>query len=101
MATKQYEVQPLFAEPVFRLDVSDAISAEQVEYVKNLKMVRNQVNLISENLYIFNDPIMSSIKEAVQGAIDVFADEIMGISQTLYITPVSYTHLTLPTIYSV
>lgn len=86
MVTKQYDVQPLFAEPIFRLDISDAISAEQVEYVKNLKMIRNLVNLISENLYIFNEPIMTSIKEAVQGAINVFADEVMGIPQELYIT---------------
>lgn len=86
MTEKKYEVQPLFAEPIFRLDISEFISTEQIEYVKSLKMVRNQVNLISENLYLFNEPIMSSVKSAVQDAVNVFADEIMGISQKLYIT---------------
>lgn len=86
MTEKKYEVQPLFAEPVFRQDVSEFISVEQIEYVKNLKMVRNQVNLISENLYLFNEPIMSSVKDAVQEAVNVFAYDIMGISQELYIT---------------
>ncbi len=86
MNTKKYDVQPLFAEPVFRLDVSESISAEQIEYVKNLKMIRNQVNLISENLYLFDEPIMASVKEAVQEAITMFAEEVMGISQELYIT---------------
>ena len=65
MAIENYEVQALFAEPIFRADVGHAISAEQVEFIKNQKMVTNQVNLISENLYLFEEPEMLSIKEAI------------------------------------
>ncbi len=86
MASVQYEVQPLFAEPIFRADISSAISNDQVEYIKNLKMVRNRTNLISEDLYIFEDPKLKSIKDAVQEVLDVYATDIMGITQKLYVT---------------
>ncbi len=86
MSATDYEVQALFAEAIFRADIGHAISGEQVEYIKNQKMVRNQVNLISENLYLFDEPEMASIREAIQGALDLYAREVMGITQQLYVT---------------
>jgi uncharacterized protein (TIGR02466 family) len=86
MAIAKYDVQPLFAEPYFRTNIGHAISEEQVRFIKNLKMSQNKVNLISENLYIFEEPKLKSIKEAVQEALDVYAKEVMGISQKLYVT---------------
>ena len=86
MAIANYEIQALFAEPIFRADVSHAISPEQVEFIKNVKMVKNQVNLISENLYLFNEPELKSIAEAVQEVLDIYAREVMGVPQRLYVT---------------
>ena len=86
MTSIDYEVQPLFAEPFLRADIGNAITNEQVEFIKNLKMVHNQQNLISENLYIFEEPELASIKEAVQEVLDIFAKEVMGIPQKLYVT---------------
>lgn len=86
MAALQYDVQPLFAEPVFRADIGHAISDEQREYIKGLKMVQNRTNLISEDLYIFKHPELASINDAVHEALAVYAREVMGISQTLYVT---------------
>ncbi len=43
-------------------------------------------NLISENLYIFEEPELKSIKDAVQEVLDVYAREVMGIPQQLYVT---------------
>ena len=86
MTIKDYEVQALFAEPCFRADIGHAISDEQIEYIKNLKMVKNRSNLISENLYIFDDPVLKSIQEAVQEALDLYATKVMGIGQKLYVT---------------
>lgn len=86
MAIENYEIQPLFAEPYFRANLGHAISEEQVSYIQNLKMVRNQNNLISENLYIFEEPELESIKDAVQEALDIYASEVMGITQKLYVT---------------
>lgn len=86
MAISNYEVQPLFAEPFMRADIGHAISEEQVAFIKNLKMVRNRDNLISEDLYIFEAPELASIKEAVQEALDIYADKVMGLNQRLYIT---------------
>jgi uncharacterized protein (TIGR02466 family) len=44
------------------------------------------VNLISENLYIFREPELRGISEAVQEALDLYASEVMGIKQKLYVT---------------
>lgn len=86
MTSIKYEVQPLFAEPYLRADISHAISDEQVSFIKKLKMNKNQVNLISENLYLFEEPQMKSIKKAVQEVLDTYAREVMGIAQRLYVT---------------
>lgn len=86
MTISKYETQALFAEAIFRADIGHAISEEQIEYIKGLKMVRNQVNLISENLYLFEEPEMKSIKDAIQEVLDLYASEVMGISQQLYVT---------------
>ncbi len=86
MAIEQYDIQPLFATPYFRASVGHAITSEQVSFIKNLKMKRNKQNLISENLYIFEEPELKSIKDAVQEALDIYAEKVMGISQKLYVT---------------
>ena len=86
MAISNYKVEPLFAEPYFRADISHAISEEQRDFIKNLKMIVNRTNLISENLYIFDEPELESIKTAVQEALDIYATEVMGITQTLFVT---------------
>ena len=86
MATASFDVQPLFAEPYFRADISDAISESQVQFIKNLEMIPNKTNLISENLYIFEAPELKSIKDAVHQALDAYAKNVMGISQQIYVT---------------
>ncbi|XOV77392.1 MAG: TIGR02466 family protein [Aestuariibacter sp.] len=83
---QNYDVQPLFAIPYFRTNFKNLISAEQVAFIKNLKMVQNQQNLISENLYIFEEPELKGIKDAVQEALNIYAKEVMGIEQQLYVT---------------
>ena len=86
MTKVDYEVQPLFAEPLFRGSIAHALNANQVDYLKNLKMVQNQSNLISENLYIFEEPELKSLKDAVHETLAIYARDVMGISQTLYVT---------------
>lgn len=44
MAISKHEVQQLFVEPYFKANIGHAISDNQIEYVKNLKMVENQTN---------------------------------------------------------
>lgn len=86
MAIKDYGVQPLFAEPLFRADIGHAITPDQVEFIKNLKMINNKTNFISENLYIFEEKALKGIAKGVQDALDLYAKEVMGISQKLYVT---------------
>lgn len=86
MPATDYEVRPLFAEPYFRTSIGEAISEDQIAFIKSLKMVKNQTNLISENLYIFEEPELKRIKEAVHQALNLFAREVMGIPQELYVT---------------
>lgn len=86
MAINDYEVRALFAEPYLRANISSAISDSQVDTIKRLKMSQNQTNLISEDLYIFENPRLKSIKEAVHEVMQIYAREVMGISQELYVT---------------
>ena len=86
MTEINYEVQPLFAEPFARFDIGNAITREQIEFIQNLKMVDNHQNLISENLYIFEEPELAGIKKAVHEALDIYAKEVMGIPQEIYVT---------------
>lgn len=86
MATREYAVKPLFAEPCFVTSIADAITPDQVAFLRGLKMRQNQVNLISENLYIFEEPALRGIAQAVQETLDVYAREVMGIRQQLYVT---------------
>ena len=84
--TITHEVHALFAEPYFRANISGVISTQQIEFIKSLKMVNNMENLISENLYIFEEPELKSIKDAVQEVLDIYAREVLCIPQQLYVT---------------
>jgi uncharacterized protein (TIGR02466 family) len=87
MPVTSYEARPLFAEPLFRANIAGSISPSQIAFIQKLKMVNNMENLISENLYIFEEPELKSIKDAVQETLDIYAREVMGISQQqLYVT---------------
>jgi uncharacterized protein (TIGR02466 family) len=81
-----HEVYPLFVEPYFRANIAGSISAEQIKFIQNLKMVNNMKNLISENLYIFEEPELKSIKDAVQEVLDIYAREVLCIPQKIYVT---------------
>lgn len=86
MAVVSHEVQTLFAEPYFRANIAGAITPKQIEFIKGLKMVNDVENLISENLYIFEEPELKSIKDAVQEVLDIYARDVMCIPQRLYVT---------------
>lgn len=86
MASLAFDVQPLFAVPIFRTQVGHAISPEQENTIRNLPMRQNPQNLISEELYLFERPEMASIKAVVQQALDIYATDVMGIEQQLYVT---------------
>lgn len=83
---RTYDVKPLFAEPYFRMNIADAITPKQQDIIRKLPMITNQVNRISEELYLFDRPEMKSIKKAVHESLDVYAREVMGISQRLEVT---------------
>ena len=86
MTQAKLDVQALFATPLARIDLRDAITQAQVEYVQSLKMVQNQQNLISEDLYIFNHPQLSGFSQAIAAALSQYASEVMGINQDLVVT---------------
>src|SRR3954471_18116362 len=86
MPVVSHEVVPLFIEPFFRANIAGSITPSQIAYIQKLKMVNNMENLISENLYIFEEPELKSIKDAVQEVLDIYARDVMCISQRLYVT---------------
>lgn len=86
MPIVSHEVYPLFVEPYFRANIAGSITPDQIEFISNLKMVNNPENMISENLYIFEEPQLKSVKDAVQEVLDIYARDVMCITQRLYVT---------------
>ena len=86
MSSTAHQVVALFAEPLFKTNIAAAISPQQISFIKNMKMRDNIENLISENKYIFEEPQLKSIKDAVQEVLDIYADQVMCIHQRLYVT---------------
>ncbi|MGE5952166.1 MAG: TIGR02466 family protein [Qipengyuania vulgaris] len=85
-AARDFTVKPLFAEPYFVMNIADAIAPKQVEFIKSIEMIENQMNSISKELYLFDRPELRSIKKAVGEALEVYAREVMGISHRLDVT---------------
>jgi uncharacterized protein (TIGR02466 family) len=86
MTVVSHEVYPLFVEPYFRANIAGAITPAQIEFIQGLKMVNNMENLISENLYIFEEPELKSIKDSIQEILDIYARDVLCIPQRLYVT---------------
>jgi uncharacterized protein (TIGR02466 family) len=72
MPVVSHEVIPLFVEPFFRASIAGSISAQQIEFI--------------QGLYIFEEPQLKSIKDAVQEVLDIYAREVLCIPQRLYVT---------------
>ena len=85
-AARAFDVKPLFAEPYFVTNIADAISESQIKAIQSLKMIENQMNHISEELYLFERSEMRSIAKAVQDALDTYASEVMGGTHRLKVT---------------
>jgi uncharacterized protein (TIGR02466 family) len=86
MTVVSHEVHPMFAEPYFRANIAGSVTPEQIAFIKGLKMVGNMENLISENLYIFEEPALKSIRDAIQEVLDIYARDVLCIPQHLYVT---------------
>lgn len=85
-AVREFSVKPLFAEPYFIANIGHAISAKQIDFIKSVKMQQNQMNHISEDLYLFRRPELASVREAVDTALATFAQEVLGIRHELAVT---------------
>ncbi|MXO48322.1 hypothetical protein GRI69_08640 [Erythrobacter vulgaris] len=85
-AARDYTAKPLFAEPYFVTNIGDAISDKQVQFIKSVKMIENQMNHISEDLYLFDRPELRSVKKAVHEALATYAQEVLGIAHRLDVT---------------
>ena len=86
MPVISHEVHTLFAEPYFRANIAGSISPQQIAFIKNLKMVDNPENMISENLYIFEEPELKSVKDAIQEILDIYTRDVLCIPQQIYVT---------------
>lgn len=83
---RAYDVKPLFAEPYFITNILDAISDKQIDFIKSVPMIQNQMNFISEELYLFKRPELKSIRKAVDEALATFTSEVLGIDHRLEVT---------------
>jgi uncharacterized protein (TIGR02466 family) len=83
---REFTVKPLFAEPYFVTNIADAISDKQIAFIQSVKMQQNQMNHISDELYLFNRPELKSVKKAVHEALGTYAREVMGVEHALDVT---------------
>ena len=90
MPVAQYEVQPLFAEPIFRADLGRTVSEEQIAYIRSLKMVPNESNLITENTYIFELPQLARLTMEDQIFVAAFLKSHGSIKEMEQVFGVSY-----------
>ena len=74
----QMKVEPLFATPLARVDLSSYITEAQVAFVDGLEMVANQQNMISENLYILDRPELSGFRDIISKCLNDYAEQVMG-----------------------
>lgn len=86
VGTRDFTVKPLFAEPYFVMNIAHAISSKQVDFIKSVKMRENQMNHISDELYLFDLPELESVKRAVEEGLALFAQEVLGVENRLAIT---------------
>jgi uncharacterized protein (TIGR02466 family) len=83
---REFTVKPLFAEPYFVTNIADAISDKQIAFIQSVTMQQNQMNHISDELYLFNRPELKSVKKAVHEALGTYAREVMGVEHALDVT---------------
>jgi uncharacterized protein (TIGR02466 family) len=86
MSDYEMSVEPLFITPLAKVDLSSCITPSEVAFTDNLKMVPNQQNLISEDLYILRRPELAQFAAAISAALQDYAREVMGIDCHLEVT---------------
>lgn len=86
MSAFKMSVEPLFITPLARVDLSSCLVASEVAFADNLKMVPNQQNLISEDLYILRRPELAKMAEAISAALQHYAEQVMGVDYQLEVT---------------
>ena len=86
MSDYKMSVEPLFITPIAKVDLSSCITPSEVAFTDSLKMVPNQQNLISEDLYILQRPELAQFAAAISAALQDYAREVMGIDCQLEVT---------------
>ena len=57
-----------------------------MEFIQSVTMIENQMNHISDDLYLFNRPELRSIKKAVHEALDAYARDVLVVENRLEVT---------------
>jgi uncharacterized protein (TIGR02466 family) len=77
---------PLFSTPLFKNNIS--IDSNVLEYVKGLEFIPGEQGgsttcLVTNNIYILNDPALEYLKNQIEQQIDIFLKKQLKISRNL------------------
>ena len=84
------EIKSIFPVPIYRTNVKEIISKEDLDYIKNQKQVsyKNEGNFTSKDTYIFKDSRYNKIQNKMMEHINQYFKEVIDTSDKVipYIT---------------
>ena len=87
-------IMDLFPTPLYITNIKDRLTEQQKKYLLNIPKIKNMGNLRSENGYIFESEVLSSLKIAINEHIKNYVDSVYpGNDIEVYMTQswVNYT----------
>ena len=77
-----YSLIPLFSSPVMKVKEKFDMSDDIIDYIKNIEMIDNKDNLISNDRYILtNSNKLYDLKNYICKWLDFYTKEIMKIKE--------------------
>jgi uncharacterized protein (TIGR02466 family) len=83
-----YEAIPLFPETILKSKIDRNFTKEELDFIKNLPLIKNDNNFTSEDNYILNNPILSNLKEDILQTVKVYFYDLLKseFNTEIYIT---------------
>lgn len=83
-----YEITPLFPETILKSKIDCNFTKEELNFIKNLPLIKNDNNSTSIDNYILNNSALSNLKNNILQAVKFYFYEILksDINTEIYIT---------------
>jgi len=96
MNVNDNKIMDLFPTPLYITNIKDPLINKQKTYLLNLPKIKNMGNLRSESGYIFEYPLFTELKKAIQQSIDEYVQRVYPGSKTEVYMTQSWANFTEP-----